>query len=367
VRDVTRKKLKPSDTSTTAVIPEVVPAEVELLPESLAGEMESAVAEILPLESDQAIELLPADDELAPAPPLRNKKEGRKREARKEIVPYDPLRAYLREIARLPHLTREEEHALAVNYHQNKDIKAAYKLVSSNLWLVVKLAREYERAARNLLDVVQEGNIGLMEAVKNFDPYRGVRFPSYAVWWIRAYIVRYLIANWRMVKIGTTQAQRKLFFNLKKEKEKLEREGFFPAPKLLAEKLDVKESEVIEMEQRLGSADVSVDAPLDEGGESNLHSVLPADQENQEDLLAGKQIQALLTKSMAQFESSLSDRERTIFRERMLNEEKATLQEVSDKISVSRERVRQIEGRLREKLKRFLAERLGSSVDEVME
>ncbi|MCB0336716.1 MAG: sigma-70 family RNA polymerase sigma factor, partial [Bdellovibrionales bacterium] len=166
----------------------------------------------------------------------------------REVVSYNPLTAYLREMRNFPKLTREEEKELAVQYRENKDLEAAYQLVSSNLWLVVKIARDYEKAARSLLDLIQEGNIGLMEAVKNFDPYRGVRFPSYAVWWIRAYIVRYLIANWRMVKIGTTQAQRKLFFNLQKEKEKLERDGFYPGPKLLAEKLEVKEKEIIEMQ-----------------------------------------------------------------------------------------------------------------------
>ena len=149
-----------------------------------------------------------------------------------------------------------------MQYHEKQDVQAAYSLVSSNLWLVVKVAREYEQAARSLLDLIQEGNIGLMEAIKNFDPYRGVRFPSYAVYWIRAYMIRFIISNLRMVKIGTTQAQRKLFFNLKKEKEKLEREGFYAAPKLLAERLQVKESEIVEMEQRLGGNDVSFDAPL---------------------------------------------------------------------------------------------------------
>ena len=149
---------------------------------------------------------------------------------------YNPLDMYLREVQRIPHLSKEEEKSLALQYYENKDVVAARTLIQSNLWLVIKIARDYQNAAKNLLDLIQEGNIGLMEAVKNFDPFREVRFPSYAVWWIKAYIVRYLIANFRMVKLGTTQAQRKLFFNLKKEKEKLEREGLFPAPKLLAEK-----------------------------------------------------------------------------------------------------------------------------------
>src|SRR5262249_24676063 len=138
-----------------------------------------------------------------------------------------------------------------------QDVDAAYKLVTGNLRLVVMIAREYQRATRNLLDLIQEGNIGLMEAVKKFDPYRGIRFPSYAVWWVRAYIIRYLINNWRLVKLGTTQAQRKLFFNLQREKERLEAEGFSPAPKLIAQNLGVKEEEVVEMEKRMSGRDMS--------------------------------------------------------------------------------------------------------------
>src|ERR1043166_2725537 len=182
----------------------------------------------------------------------------------KAIVPTDTLQRYLSEIRRYPVLSREEEHKIAVEYKERGDVQAAYKLVTANLRLVVMIAREYQRAFRNLLDLIQEGNIGLMEAVKNFDPYRGVRFPSYAVWWIRAYIIRYVMNNWRLVKLGTTQAQRKLFFNLQKEKDRLAAPGFRARPKLLAQRLDVKEKEIVEMEQRLGGSDLSVDMPLHE-------------------------------------------------------------------------------------------------------
>lgn len=273
----------------------------------------------------------------------------------------DALSAYLREIAHYPPLSREEEHTLAVRYVKEQDLQAAYTLVSSNLWLVVKLAREYERAARNLLDLIQEGNIGLMEAVKNFDPYRGVRLPSYAAWWIKAYIVRYLIANWRMVKIGTTQAQRKLFFNLHKEKERLEREGFFPTAKLIAEKLDVRESDVVEMQQRLGGGDMSVDAPVGEDGSATLLSVLPSGGESAEELLAAKQLRALLDESIAEFARGLNDKERLILDQRLLAEEKSTLHEIAEQLLVSAERVRQIESRVKEKLKTFLQGRLEAS------
>lgn len=283
----------------------------------------------------------------------------------KDIVRYDPLHAYLQEIGRFQPLSREEEHNLAVKYVTNKDRDAAYKLVSSNLWLVVKLARDYEKAARSLLDLIQEGNIGLMEAVRNFDPYRGVRFPSYAVWWIKAYIIRFVIANWRMVKLGTTQAQRKLFFNLKKEKEKLEKEGFYPEPKLLAEKLNVKESEIIEMEQRLGSADVSMDMPIGEESDSNLFSVIPSDGLNAEELVSQRQMKELLNKGLEDFASTLKAKELIIFRQRMLGEEKATLQEIADQLSLSKERVRQLEEKIKVQLKNFLIARFGESISEI--
>ncbi len=279
----------------------------------------------------------------------------------KSLVRYSPLQAYMNEINRLPHLSREEEHKLAVSFYTNKEKDAAIKLIQSNLWLVVKIAKEYERAARSVLDLIQEGNIGLMEAVGNFDPYRGVRFPSYAVWWIRAYIIRFVMANWRMVKIGTTQAQRKLFFNLKKEKERLEREGFFPAPKLLAENLNVKEQEVIEMEQRLGSSDLSVDAPVSEDGDSDMLSIMPSKQPNAEDLLSQKEMQDLVKKSLDNFKAELNEKERLIFEERLLSEEKVTLQDVADKLDLSKERVRQIEERIKKKLKIYMLDTLGDN------
>lgn len=278
-------------------------------------------------------------------------------------IPYDPLHAYLREVNTYPQLNREEEQQLALRYYHKQDIDAAYRLVTSNLLLVVKIARDYERAARSVLDLIQEGNIGLMEAVKNFDPYRGVRFPSYAVWWIKAYIIRYIIANWRMVKIGTTQAQRKLFFNLKKEKEKLEREGFYPGPKLLAEKLDVRESDIVEMEQRLQSPDVSVDAPLQSDSEQNLLGILPAQALSAEELLAEKEFRDVLNKGLDEFAATLKSKEKAIFEQRLLGEEKATLHELSEQLSVSKERIRQIENKIKEKLKLFLLEKYSSLVD----
>jgi RNA polymerase sigma-32 factor len=269
----------------------------------------------------------------------------------------EALQAYLREIRSHPRLSREEESRLAKEFYNNKDKEAAAQLITSSLWLVVKIAKEYERAAKSLLDLIQEGNIGLIEAVKNFDPYRGVRFASYASWWVKAYIIRYMIANWRMVKIGTTQAQRKLFFNLTKEKDRLEREGFAPSVKLLASKLQVKESEIIEMEQRLGSSDVSVDAPLPgSDGDASLLTVLPDDMLSPEDLLIEHESRTLLSESFSQFRPTLKEKERVIFDKRMIAEEKATLNEISLLLGVSAERVRQIEEKIKWKYRQFVSE-----------
>jgi RNA polymerase sigma-32 factor len=286
---------------------------------------------------------------------IDNEKDG---SADKALVTFDPLQRYLAEIRRFPLLSREEEHQLAVDYKEYGNVEAAYKLVTANLRLVVMIAREYQKAFKNLLDLVQEGNMGLMEAVKNFDPYRGVRFPSYAVWWIRAYMIRHIMNDWRMVKIGTTQAQRKLFFNLQKEKEKLEAEGLSPGPKLLAQRLNVKEDEVVEMEQRLASRDLSVDMPMGDDEEATLLHFLPDQKESPEEQIAETQYQQLLREKMEEFAGALKDKELVIFRERLLNEEPLTLREIGEKYDISRERVRQIEERVKRKLKTFLSKEL---------
>jgi len=283
----------------------------------------------------------------------------------KALVPFDPLQRYLAEIRRFKVLTREEEHELAVQYKEYGDVKSAYQLVTANLKLVVMIAREYQRSFKNLLDLVQEGNMGLMEAVKNFDPYRGVRFPSYAVWWIRAYMIRYIMNDWRMVKIGTTQAQRKLFFNLQREKEKIEAEGLSVGPKLLAQRLNVKEDEVIEMEQRLASRDLSVDVPFGTDDEATLLHFLPDNKRGPEEEFAETQYRDILRQKMEQFASGLKDKELVIYRERLLNEEPVTLREIGEKYGISRERVRQIEERVKKKLKTYLKKELKDVTDVV--
>lgn len=277
----------------------------------------------------------------------------------KSIVRYDPLDSYLAEISHLEPLSREEEYELAVRFKEKGDKMAGYRLVLANLRLVVMIAKEYQRNFRNILDLVQEGNIGLLEAVKKYDPYRGVRFPSYAVYWVRAYMLRYLINNLRLVKVGTTQAQRKLVFNLQKEKRKLEKEGFLPEAKLLAERLNVKESEVIEMEQRLALPDLSVDAPIGIDGEGgDLHGIIPDSGVDIEQQLVDEDFNRALREAVEEFKRGLDAREAEIIDARLFTEEPETLQAIADKFNLSRERIRQIETRLKTQLKEFVAEKL---------
>jgi RNA polymerase sigma-32 factor len=284
------------------------------------------------------------------------------------LVPQDPLSAYLAEIRRYPVLSREEEHALAVRYFEHQDDEAAYRLITANLRLVVMIAREYQRAFHNLLDLVQEGNVGLLEAVKKFDPYRGVRLPSYAVWWIRAYIIRYIMNNFRLVKVGTTQAQRRLFFNLQKEKARLESEGFTPTPALIASNLGVKETEVVEMEQRMsGGSEVSTDAPLSAEGEGRVIDVIPHDESDAEDVVADREFYAMMREKLAEFGATLTGREKEIFDERLTVEDPITLQELGERYGVSRERVRQIEEALKRKLREFLVAEIRFTRDEVID
>ena len=280
-----------------------------------------------------------------------------------QLVPVDPLRRYLAELRRFPVLSREEESAIARRYHKHHDPADAYKLVTANLRLVVKIANEFARASRNLLDLIQEGNVGLMEAVKNFDPYRGIRFPSYAVWWVRAYIYRYLINNWRLVKIGTTQAQRKLFFNLRKESERLEAEGFTPQPKLLAQRMGVKESEVREMQERMAQSEVSLDAPLSPEDDTRLGEAIPDTEWNPEETTSRVEWRNFAHHKVEEFAATLKDKELEIFRTRLLAEEPPTLQEVGARFGISRERVRQIESRLKLRLREFLKEQ-ASDIDQ---
>jgi RNA polymerase sigma-32 factor len=275
------------------------------------------------------------------------------------LAKVDPLQRYLVEVRRYKLLTKEEEHQLALTYRENKDPDAVYKLITSNLRLVVKIAFEFHRAwVMNLLDLIQEGNIGLMQAVKKFDPYRGVRLSSYASFWIRAYILRFILDNWRLVKIGTTQAQRRLFFNLQKEKTKLEALGYSAEPKKLAEAIGVKEKEVIQMDQRMSSWEASLDAPMRDDAERSLMDFLPASKELIDGKLEDNEIKSILYEKLKDFKKTLKDKELYIYQNRILAENPATLQEIGDKYGITRERTRQIEERLLRKIKDFLKEEI---------
>ncbi len=281
------------------------------------------------------------------------------------MVRHDPMSAYLAELRKHPLLTREEEHELAVMWFEAKDVHAARRLVTANLRLVVKIAHEYRRAYGTLLDLVQEGNVGLVQAVQKYDPYRGVKLSTYAAWWIRAYILKFILNNWRLVKVGTTQAQRKLFFNLNKERERLSREGFVPDAKLLAERLDVTEAEVTEMEQRLRASDMSLDAPVggqsEEAGPSHLDYLEGGDRPDTS--VEANEFAKLLREKLQVFGATLEGREKTLFDERLLAESPLTLHEIGEKYGISRERARQLEKRLTDKLRDYLQAELGEAID----
>lgn len=276
----------------------------------------------------------------------------------KELAPYDPLQRYLMEIRKYKLLTREEERELAIRAKKG-DREAAYKLVTSNLRLVVKIALEYQRYwTRSLLDLIQEGNVGLVQAVKKFDPYKGIKFSYYASFWIRAYILKYILDNWRLVKIGTTQAQRKLFYNLAKEKEKLASQGIVPDTKLLAERLDVKEKEVEEMSQRMDAWEVSLDTAISDDSRETVGSLLPAPNTDMEKALIDSDRKKLIREKLKEFRKTLSERDLYIFDNRIMAEKPLTLQDIADKYGISKERVRQLEERLIKRLNKFLKERI---------
>lgn len=269
----------------------------------------------------------------------------------------DPLQRYLLEMGKFPLLTREEEQELTQHYAQHQDKESAQKLVVSNLRLVVKIAMEYRQAFQNVLDLIQEGNMGLMRAITKYDASKGTRFSYYASWWIRAYILKYIIDNFRLVKIGTTQAQKKLFYNLMKEKRKMEALGYIPKSNLLAEKLDVKEKDVIEMDSRMSGREMSLDAPakgFDDKRNMDFMSdtSVPMDQQLENDELKEK-----LFAHLKDFVASLKEKEKNIFQQRLYSEVPKTLQEIADEYGITRERIRQIEERVVEKLRKFFVEK----------
>ncbi len=270
------------------------------------------------------------------------------------------LQRYMAEISNYPVLSREEEYELAMKYKNDGDLDAARKLVSSNLKFVVKVANEYKNYGFNTMDIIQEGNIGLMHAVKGFDPTKGYRLISYAVWWIRAYIQNYIIKSWSLVKLGTTQAQRKLFYKLRSTKNQLELgDGNLSAEdyKELAEKLNVSDEAVMEMDKRMGSKDLSLDAEIKGDNDLSHLDFLAGDDQNQEDLITKVEQDEIVKSGMVDALKTLKDRERFIIENRILADKPLTLEELGEKYNISRERVRQIENAALKKMKTVLKEK----------
>ena len=270
------------------------------------------------------------------------------------VVPVTALQHYLAEVRRHPYLSKEEELRLFEEYRTHGSRDAAVRLIMANLRVSVAIAAEYLHTGADHMDLIQEGNVGLMQAIKKFDPSKNVRFHAYAAWWSRAYILRYLLNTYRLVKIGTTQDQRKLFYNLKKEKAKLEREGFAPDTKLLADRLHVRERDVVEMDQRLGNWELSLDQPIGEDQDGSLLDVLPAQQIPADEQLAQHQLQTLFRAKLAEFARTLDERDEDILRNRILSETPLTLDDLGDKYGITKERTRQLEARIIKRLRDYI-------------
>jgi len=270
------------------------------------------------------------------------------------VLPVTTLQQYLAEVRRYPFLSKEEELRLFDEYKVQGSREAAVKLILANLRVSVAMASEYLHTGADQMDLIQEGNVGLMQAIRKFDPTKNVRFYAYAAWWARAYILRYLLNNYRLVKVGTTQDQRKLFYNLRKEKAKLEREGFAPDTKLLADRLNVRERDVIEMDQRLGSWELSLDQPLTQDTDGTLLDVLPAQDIPVDEQLADLQLRSIFREKLAQFAKTLGEREEDILRNRILSETPVTLEDLGHKYNITKERTRQLEARIIERLRGYM-------------
>ncbi len=275
----------------------------------------------------------------------------------------EALELYIRDMRRHPMLTRDLEEKLAQQYARTRAPELAHRLITANLRLVVKLAYEYRRSRRSLLDLIQEGNEGLVQAVLRYDPSRGVKLSSFAAWWIRARMLKSILDDARLVKLGTTQTQRKLFFNLRKEQEKLEAAGFVVTDTLLAEKLSVAERDVTEMRQRLGAADASLDLPAHDGGTGSMVDMLPGSNAQRPDVIVeGHEFQRTLCRKLREFGRTLSGRSLMLFEERLMSESPKTLKSIGEAHGISRERMRQLEVELLAQLKVYLQGELGSAI-----
>jgi RNA polymerase sigma-32 factor len=267
--------------------------------------------------------------------------------AESETEARDPLRKYLGEISQHPLMTREEEHEMALRVRMDGDKEAGQKLVLANLRLVVKIALEYH-SHHDLLDLIQEGNIGLVRAVRKYDPEKGTRFTTYASFWIRAYILKYLMDSWSLVKVGTKESQRKLFFRLNREKERLERSGISPSAEVLAENLEASTTEIEEMEQRLYHGDLSLEEPQHGDGNPLMDTI--GSGEDVEEKIIKKDQTELLHKKLGDFKKLLSERECFILDNRIIAEDPLTLRQIGERFKTSRERIRQIQAKLSRRL-----------------
>lgn len=279
----------------------------------------------------------------------------------------DPLRRYISELRKIPMLDAEEELELALKLQKTGDVDAARRLVQANLRLVVKIAFEYKSVYANTMDLIQEGNLGLMKGVSKYEPAKGARLGYYASWWIRSYILKFLLDNFRLIKVGTTQAQKKLFFHLVREKERLEAMGAVVSPKLIADRLNVREKDVIEMSHRLSSSggEVSIDyKPSDSEGDHtrSLSDTLTNHEASAEDQMIQSEWLGILEQKLPEFQKLLNDREKKLLQDRLFAENPKTLQEVADLYGLTRERARQIEVKVLEKLREFLKEELYDSI-----
>lgn len=322
-------------------------------------DLEDPTIEVAVSEAEEAIEgeLVPADSdaELAEEEP---KSPGyalvEPDHSPKELVRYDPLRRYLWEIRKYEPLSPEDELYWVRSYRQDQSPEAARRLVTTNLKLVVKIAYLYLRVHSNMMDLIQEGNIGLLQAVRKFDPDKRTRLPTYASWWIKAYIIKFILDNFRIVKVGTTNDRRKILMNLRKEKQRLQAQGIVATPELIAESLNVSTADVMDVEKSMVGRDLSLDQPLsEESGASYLDTLASAEQLIDEKLASGE-LKNLIEEKFREFAATLPERDRIILKERLIAEEPATLQAIADRFGITREAIRVAEKKLMGKIKDYM-------------